>query len=86
MDLSVADQPAASEPHLQRIARQNLEAAEVLIAQENGSREVALELLTASMVAVAAVGSGLSDVPNPEQLAVWVYSDARQFVRQLSMG
>jgi hypothetical protein len=76
------------------------------------------------MAAMAAVGSGLSDVPNPEQLAVWVYSDAvpkgqltqeqagslirahslsqsspvpaallndvladaRQFVRQLSMG
>jgi superfamily II DNA or RNA helicase len=70
------DTPAERINPLQRIAREKLRAAEVLLEQEAGNDAVALELLASSMVSVAAAAADREETPRPDELAVWVYSDA----------
>ena len=59
---------------LQRLARQKLAAAEVLIEQKHPSG--AMELLASAMLSAAAANAGRSQVPNEEQASVWIYSEA----------
>lgn len=70
------DTPVDKINSLQQIAREKLQAAEVLLDQETGNHAVVLELLASSMVSMASAKANRKNAPRPEELAAWVYSDA----------
>ncbi len=68
------DEPRQKISPLQRLARQKLAAAELLIERKHPSG--AMELLASAMLSAAAANAGRSQVPNEEQASVWIYSEA----------
>lgn len=67
-----AQRPRASP--LLRLAQEKLQSAEVLIEQKHAAG--AVELLSSAMLSAAAGKADLSQAPNRDQAAVWVYSQA----------
>ena len=59
---------------LQRLAREKLEAAEVLVEQKLPTG--AIELLASAMLSAAAAKAGRSQSPSENEASVWIYSEA----------
>jgi superfamily II DNA or RNA helicase len=66
------DQPRI--PPLLALARQRLDAAQVLVDQ--GSSGPAVELLASAMLAAAAARAELHQAPSSEEASVWLYAEA----------
>ncbi len=72
---NAADEPPESkESPLIAIAKEKLEAAEVLLEQEIYS--IAANLLITSLLASVAGKAGQDKAPTPEEAGIWVYSEA----------
>jgi SNF2 family DNA or RNA helicase len=59
---------------LKRLAREKLEAAEVLVEQKHPTG--AIELLASAMLSAAAAKAGRSRAPSEDEASVWIYSEA----------
>jgi hypothetical protein len=69
-----SEDEADKESPLIAIAKEKLEAAEILLEQEIYS--IAADLLITSLLASVAGKAGLDQAPKPEEAGIWVYTEA----------